>query len=62
MRRTKPTPIDLAEYVVHTIDCESRYFYMKDGKVVEDSFGECNCGLNELLESLGLPIKYGLSS
>ena len=54
MENTKPTPIDLEKYVTHTKKCNARMFYMKNDKVVEDSFGKCDCGLHELLDALGL--------
>ena len=54
MNTNKSTPIDLADYAKHTIDCDARYFYIKNDKVDEDSYGECNCGLFDLLDALGL--------
>lgn len=55
MQATKPTPIDLTEYVKHSLGCDARKFHlnsMDDNSV--NSYGECDCGLHALLDALGL--------
>jgi hypothetical protein len=64
MRNVKPTPIDLAEYAVHDRDCDARMFYVKcdpddPTDMTVNCYGECDCGLNDLLDALGLRYKDG---
>ena len=54
MKATKPTPIDLVEYVTHGMRCTARTFYRTTNDGEKNTYGECDCGLHALLDALGV--------